>query len=126
MLNQGCPSWGWNARRQATHCVAPQRKPSTTALTARTWPQRILVAFMATKDQEATGDSPQVGNAGEREAGGFDACPSTDIRADNLRKARKQVGGELANRIAIAAQHLTKGAANHRVSKGAENYRQQN
>src|SRR5260370_20360694 len=51
MLNQGCPRWGWNARRQATHCVAPQRKPSTTALTARTWPQRILVAFMATEDQ---------------------------------------------------------------------------
>jgi hypothetical protein len=40
-----------NARRRATHCVAPQRKPSTTALTARTWPQRILVAFMATEDQ---------------------------------------------------------------------------
>src|SRR5580658_4931798 len=53
MLNQGCPSWGWNARRQATHCVAPQRKASTTAPTARTWPQRILVAFMATEDQEA-------------------------------------------------------------------------
>ena len=71
MLNQGCPNWGWNAKRQATHCVAPHRKASTTALTTRTWPQRILVAFMATKDQEAAGDSPQVGNAGEREAGGF-------------------------------------------------------
>src|SRR4051812_34421069 len=53
MLNQGCPSLGWNARRQATHCVAPQRKASTTTLTARTWPQRILVAFMATEDQGA-------------------------------------------------------------------------
>jgi hypothetical protein len=36
-----------------THCVAPQRKPSTTVLTARIWPQRILVAFMATEDQGA-------------------------------------------------------------------------
>ena len=53
MLNQGCPSWGWNARRRATHCVAAQRKASTMAPTARTWHQRILVTFMATEDQGA-------------------------------------------------------------------------
>ena len=52
ILNHGWPSWGWKARRQATHSVAPHTKASTMMLTARTWPQRILVPFMTTDDQE--------------------------------------------------------------------------
>jgi hypothetical protein len=59
--NKGWPSWVWNARRHATHSVAPQTKASVTALTRSTWPQRILVAFMATEDQAPSGADGKCG-----------------------------------------------------------------
>ena len=53
----------------AVHSVAAQTKARTTALTRSTCPQRILVAFMATKDQRRFGDGQQAQNWGERATG---------------------------------------------------------
>ena len=68
-LNQGWPSCGWKASCQAVHSVAPQTKASTTAQTRRIWPQRILVAFMATPDQPRRGRRTQARTARGREPG---------------------------------------------------------
>src|ERR1700689_753119 len=68
-MNQGRPSCGWKASCQAVHSVAVQIKTRTAAQTRRAWTQRILVAFMATKDQASVVRGTQAQTEGPWGAG---------------------------------------------------------